>query len=93
MTDLRSELTDMAAAELAAALARVEALEGALNVALGYAAPIFCTDAITCADWFVACAAVQCGLNDVDGSIAECIASAVAERIASADAVLKGGAA
>jgi hypothetical protein len=33
------------AAERDAALTRVELLEKALNVALGYAAPIFCADA------------------------------------------------
>jgi hypothetical protein len=56
--------------------ARVKLLDDALYVVMGYATPIFCIDAITCADWFVACADVACGLDDPHGKIEKCLAEA-----------------
>lgn len=57
---------------------RVTALEKALSVAMWHLAPMQPGDSRAVDDWFVACAAVQCDLDDSDGKINACLDTALA---------------
>lgn len=49
----------------------------ALNVTMKMLFPYQPGDSRAVDDWFVACAAVQCGLNDYDGRIKKCLEDAL----------------
>lgn len=49
----------------------------ALSVAMKKLTPGIPGDSRAVPDWFVACAAVQCGLDDDDGRVAECLRAAL----------------
>lgn len=57
--------------------ARIAELEAALNVAMKYHALEMPGDSRAVPDWFVSCASVQCGLDDFDGAVAECLDAAL----------------
>ena len=57
-------------------LDELEYFKMALNVALKHITPHLPGDSRAVPDWFVACAAVQCGLKDRDGGIKECLEKA-----------------
>ena len=58
--------------------ARVRLLDKALRVALGHLTPQQPGDSRAVDDWFVACAAVQCEIDDADGKIENCLDAALA---------------
>lgn len=52
-------------------------LKYALDVAMKKLAPDMPGDSRAVPDWFVACAAVQCGLDDDDGKVIDCLRAAL----------------
>lgn len=73
------EPLEEAADRITALEAEVARMKAALDVSMLMHTPHMPGDSRAVPDWFVACAAVSCGLDDDDGRTAECLSAALAQ--------------